>query len=134
LLDLADPRRGRHFFCNEFYAANFTARARKDFEQAGACRAIVGKCAVFISLMPAYPAKPGGIKGVAVPRVTSKQREYLHCPDAGKKQIAAMPNRERIHVHSTRGEPEAAGWVFVAFCVVSFAATVFLVFLSSGIG
>jgi hypothetical protein len=49
-----------------------------------------------------------------------------------------MPNRKELRVPSTPahrgGEADAGGWVVVAFCVIGFAATVFLVSLSSGIG
>ncbi len=46
-----------------------------------------------------------------------------------------MPNREKLRVASARthrdDHSDAEGWVFVAFCVVGYAAIVFLIFLSS---
>jgi hypothetical protein len=49
-----------------------------------------------------------------------------------------MPNRERLRVTSTptrRGRESAAdAWVFIAFCVIGYAAMVLLVFLSTAIG
>jgi hypothetical protein len=46
-----------------------------------------------------------------------------------------MPNREKLRAPSTAarhsGETETESWVFVAFCVASYVAIVFLVFLSS---
>jgi len=49
-----------------------------------------------------------------------------------------MPNREGLRVpstHALRGGTSAVEqWVFVAFCVAGFAATVFFVALSAHIG
>jgi hypothetical protein len=49
-----------------------------------------------------------------------------------------MPNRENLRTPSTPAprsrETEAESWVFVAFCVVSYVAIVFFVFLSSHVG
>jgi bacteriorhodopsin len=49
-----------------------------------------------------------------------------------------MPNQEKLHAPSTparhSGETETESWVFVAFCVASYVAIVFLVFLSSHAG
>jgi hypothetical protein len=44
-----------------------------------------------------------------------------------------MPNREKLRATPARhsGETETESWVFVAFCVASYVAIVFLVFLSS---
>jgi hypothetical protein len=51
---------------------------------------------------------------------------------------STMPNRGRLRGPSTHPHrddvSDAEGWVFVAFCVVGYAAIVFLIFLSSVMG
>lgn len=50
----------------------------------------------------------------------------------------SMPNREALCIAATyvdrRDYSDAEEWVFIAFCAVGFAATVFFISLSSQVG